>query len=70
MEGSAVVIGFLPTTTYVIAWVVAVVFAVRMVRNGGDRPERLVLIGVSLMLASSLVHSIAAGLNPWLVPRL
>jgi len=70
MEGSAVVLGFVPSTIYLAAWIVAVVFAVRMVRNSGGKPERFLLIGACLMLASSVIHSAAAGLNPWLMPKL
>ena len=64
------IVGALPTFIYVAAWIVAVVFAVRMVRNGGGRPERLLLIGVSLMLANSVIASIWAALVPWLVIEL
>lgn len=70
MEGSAVVFRILPTTIYVIAWVVAIVFAVRMVKHGDGRPERFLLIGLSLMLASSVINSTWAGLNPWILPKL
>ena len=69
-EAQAVVFSVLPSTIPVIAWIVAVVFAVKMVRNGGGRPERFLLIGVCLMLASSVVGFTLAGLNPWLTPRL
>jgi len=52
------------------AWTVAVIFAAIMVRNGGGRPERIFLIGTSLMLVTSVVASAAAGLMPWLLSRL
>ena len=48
----------------------AVVFAVKMVRRGGERAERFLLAGVSLMLANSLISSAMAGLTPWLVFKL
>lgn len=55
----------LPSTIHVVAWIVALVFAVRMIRNDGGRPERFLLIGVSLMLVSSVVGSAWAGLSPF-----
>ena len=70
MDVSQVVLSVLPTFIYVAAWIVAVVFAVIMVRDGGGKPERLLLIGVSLMLASSVIASIWAALMPWLVIEL
>ena len=66
----AVVVSILPTVIPLIAWAIATVFAVRMVRNNGGRPERFLLIGVSLMLTSSLISSAIAGLNTWLVFKL
>ena len=49
MEVSGI-LGVVPTFIYVAAWTVAVVFAVKMVRNSGGRAERFLLIGASLML--------------------
>ena len=57
-----ILVRILPTLVPVIAWIVALVFAVRMTRNNGGRPERLLLIGVSLMLVSSVVGSVWDGL--------
>jgi len=45
----------IPAIFILIAWIVAIVFVVRMYRRGGGRPERLLLIGVSLMLFGSLI---------------
>ncbi len=60
----------LPSIIYAVPWIVALVFAVRMIRNDGGRPERFLLIGVCLMLASSVVGSAWAGLSPSLGQRL
>ncbi|UCB43971.1 MAG: hypothetical protein JSV77_04860 [Dehalococcoidales bacterium] len=57
----------LPTIIPVIAWIVALVFAVKMIRNDGGRPELFLLIGVSLLLVSSVVGSVWAGLTPLLM---
>ena len=64
------IISAVPHLIRVSAWIVAVIFAAAMVRNGGGRPERLFLLGTSLMLATSVVASTAAGLMPWLISRL
>ena len=64
------IIGALSTLLNVVAWIVAITFAVRMVRGGGDRAERFLLIGVSLMLVSSFVATIWVALMPWLVLKL
>jgi len=69
-EVQVVVFGILPSTISLIAWVVAVIFAVKIIRNGGGRPERLLLIGICLMLAGSVIGSAWAGLNPLLVRKL
>ena len=66
----ASVFTIIPTLIYVAAWVIAIVSAIIMVRYGGGKPERLLLIGVSLMLASSVVVSIWAALMPWLVLKI
>lgn len=65
-----ILLNLLPSTIYVVAWIVAVVFAVRMIRNDGGRPERFLLIGVSLIFSSSVVGSAWAGLSPLLGLRL
>jgi len=69
-EVQVVVFGTLPSIIFVIAWIVAVIFAVKMIRNGGGRPERLLLIGICLMLTGSVIGAAWAGLNPLLVRRL
>ena len=64
----AVVFVTLPSTIYLIAWIVASIFAIKMVRNGGGRPERFLLIGFFLMLASSVIATASAGISIWLFP--
>ena len=39
---------------YLVAWIVAIVFSVIMLRRGGGRAERFLLTGSCLMLASKL----------------
>ena len=70
MDGSEIILSVLPTTIYPIAWIVALIFAIRMARSSGGRPEQLLLIGICLMLASSIIRSVASVLVPWLVPGL
>ena len=69
MEVSTVIFSTLPSLLHTTAWVVAVVFSVRMVR-GGSKPERFLIIGACLMLAGSLVALAVAGLNPWITFKL
>jgi cytochrome bd-type quinol oxidase subunit 2 len=64
------ILGALPTFVYLAVWSVAVVLAVKMVRRNGGRAERFLLVGVSLMLASSIVGSAWAILYPSLMPKL
>ena len=67
MEFSSVIFGFLPNILYPVAWIVAVIFAVRMMRYRGGRAERFLLVGASLMLLNSMVTFAAAALRPWLI---
>ncbi|MFH1169470.1 MAG: hypothetical protein V1691_02125 [Chloroflexota bacterium] len=50
---------------YIIAWVVALVFAMLMVRRGGGRAERLLLAGCSLMLFVQLISPFLNAIVPW-----
>ena len=67
MEFSSVIFGFLPNILYLVAWIIAVFFAVRMLRYQGGRAERFLLVGASLMLINSMVTFAAAVLRPWLI---
>ena len=67
IELRSIIYNLIPHSIFLIAWVVAVVFAVRMFKHGGARAERFLLIGVSLMLASSVVGSIFTAITPWIV---
>ena len=49
-----------------VGWIVAIILAVVMLRRGGGRAERLLVIGVSLMLVTSLIHALMVGLPVWL----
>ena len=49
-----------------IAWIVAIVFAVRMMRRGGGGPEHLLLIGVSLMLFGSIINVVTSAITDYL----
>lgn len=69
MEASTVIFSTLPSLLYTAAWIIVVVFSVRMVRDGG-KPETFLIIGACLMLAGSLVTLAVAGLNPWIMFKL
>ena len=68
--GTSVALSLIPSAVYIAAWIVALAFAVRMTRSGGDRPEHLLLIGVSLMLAGAIIGAVAESISLWLVPHL
>jgi len=51
---------------YLAAWIAAVVMAVIMLRRGGDRAERFLLIGASLMLVQSIIAIPTTALSIWL----
>ena len=50
-----------------LAWLVGIVLAVRMVRRGGGKAEKLLLIGCSLMFVAQVVRPFLQGLAIWLV---
>ena len=50
-----------------LAWLVGIILAVRMLRRGGGKAERLLLIGCSLMFLAVIVRPFLTGLVLWLV---
>jgi hypothetical protein len=50
-----------------LAWLVGIVFGVRMIRHGGGKAEKLFLTGCSLMLLRQLANPFLLGLVWWLV---
>lgn len=50
-----------------LAWLVGIVLAVRMVRRGGGKAEKLLLIGCSLMFVAQIVNPFLRGLALWMV---
>ena len=71
MYASLAIRGLLTTAPYLIAWIVAIIVAVIMVRRGRGTAERLLLAGVSLMLVTSIMTCLSATLVPsMLVPWL
>jgi hypothetical protein len=63
----SLVVGLFPNGLYLIAWIVALFFAVRMSRTGGGRAEKFLLIGVSLMLANSVIGTIFTIIQQWVI---
>ena len=45
-----------------VAWLIGIVLAVKMVRRGGGKTEKLLLSGCSLMFAAQLVSPFLSGL--------
>lgn len=56
----------LANTPVMLAWLVGIILAIRMLRRGG-RAERLLLIGCSLMFVTQLAGPFLSSLALWLV---
>lgn len=50
-----------------LAWLVGIVFGVRMIRWGGGKAEKLFLTGCSLIFVAQLVSPFLSGLVWWLI---
>ena len=50
-----------------LAWLVGIVLAVRMLRRGGGKAEKLLLAGCSLMFVARIATPFLTGLTVWLV---
>ena len=59
--------GLITASPPLAAWSVAIIVAVIMLRHGGGRAERFLLLGSCLMLASTLFTVPMAAIAPWLV---
>ena len=57
-------LGHIPS---LVAWLVGIVFAMRMVRQGGGKAEKLLLAGCSLMFVTQIVIPFLSGIAWWLV---
>ena len=58
---------FISRVPHLVAWTVAVILAVTMVRRGGGKAEKLLLAGSGLMLVSTLASPLLKELSTWLV---
>lgn len=63
----AVVPDLLASIPMFLAWIVGVAFAVLMLRHGGGKAEKLLLVGCSLMFLSVVIRPFLTGLALWLV---
>ena len=61
-----IVLNLLSKALIPIAWIVAVVFAWKMVKYTGARAERFLVAGASLMLVNSLLTSLSTYIKAWL----
>ncbi len=57
----------LRNTPELLAWLVGIVLAIKMVRRGGGKAEKLLLVGCSLIFASKLAFPLLVGLVRWLM---
>ncbi len=62
-----VVPGLLGSIPLLLAWLVGIVLAVLMLRRGGEKAEKLLLAGCSLMFVAQIVKPFLMGLTLWLV---
>ena len=62
----AVIGGLFSSAPALVGWIVAVVLAAIMLRRGGARAERFLLIGASLMLLASILAIPTSALSMWL----
>ena len=51
----------------IIAWIIGVILAARMLRRDGGKSERLLLIGCGLMLAVQLISPFTGALTRWYI---
>jgi len=58
--------GLLFSVPALVGWIVAVILATIMLRRGGARAERFLLVGASLMLVGSLLDIPTPALSMWL----
>lgn len=58
--------GFLSSAPALVGWIVGVILAVIMLKRGGARAERFLLIGACLMLLASFLAVPTQALNLWL----
>ncbi len=64
---SSVVPSLLFRSPLLAAWLIGIVISARMLRKGGGKAERLLLIGCSLMLAERLISPFSTVLVTWLI---
>ena len=67
MDFSYIGFNILIGAVYAAPWVLAIILALRMFRRSGGKAERSLLIGASLMLASSVFAAVVNALQPHLV---
>ena len=64
---SSIGLALLSRSPMLVAWIVGIVLAARMLKRGGGKAERLLLIGCCLMLAESLISPFSTVLMTWLM---
>ena len=57
----------LVNTPILLAWLVGIVLAVRMIRRGGGKAEKLLLAGCALMFVAQIARPFLTGLALWMV---
>jgi len=52
-----------------VAWVIGLVLAIIMVRQGGGKAEKLLLAGCSLMFLVGIISVLLGSMTPWLLEQ-
>jgi len=63
----AIIGGLFSSAPALVGWIVAVVLAAIMLRRGGARAERFLIIGACLMLLASILAIPTSALSIWLL---
>lgn len=64
---SAFLVGLVSAAPNLVVWIVAIVLAAVLLRRGGGRAERFIIVGASLKLFANLLNIPAAAIVPWMV---
>ncbi len=59
--------GALTSIPVLLAWLIGIMLAARMLNRGGGKPEKLLLAGCSLMLVSQVVKPFLTGFALWMI---
>ena len=62
----AIIAGFAMASPALVAWIIALVLGLIMLKRQGGKAERFLVAGVSIMLVSTLIDASTEGFTQWL----